>query len=170
MGRGTRKRGSGKLRKQRNQARTQAEIAGVSGQLRQAYDAENREILGNLLGRHIVANLGKFHAKNRPVRIIHDENGKGYAFGASKEGIDKKQSKLRAEVYPGGIVRLAGIRKAHFDLLQLSRYGFQWDNSQYRHGKANKIRTIGCIAKLGDIDRQKLRFNANLACLLELLP
>lgn len=169
MTRGTRKRGSGKLRKMRNAATLQAEKAGIAGQLRKAYDSENREILGNLIGLHMVANLGKFHAKNRSVTIIHDETGKAYAFSATKTSIDKRQSKLRAEVY-GDMIRLAGIRKSHFDLLRLSRYGFQWSSQKVKIGKENKIRTVGCVAKLGDIDRQKLRFDARLCQLLELLP
>lgn len=145
------------------------EFEGIAVQARQAYAKADRDTLAGLLGRHIVANLGKFHAKQSSVSIIRDETGKAYAFTAKRRTSEEKQSGLACQHWQG-IIRLPGITKQAFDLLQLSRYGFKWDNSQYRHGKANKIRTIGCIAKLGDIDRQRLRFNANLACLLELLP
>lgn len=168
MGRGTRKRGSGKIRKMRNQTYHLAETAGIAHQIRQEYAKADRDILANLLGRHIVANLGKFHAKNRPVAVIRDENGKGYAFGASRKGVDKKQSKLNSQFFPTiGIVRLAGITQDMFNLLRLSEYGFRYTASVWNGEQSVKI---GCYAKLEEIDRQRMAFNANLAQLLPLLP
>lgn len=144
------------------------EFEGIAVQTRQAYAKADRDTLAGLLGRHIVANLGKFHAKNRPVAIIRDENGKGYAFAATRKGVDKKQSKLNSQFFPTiGIVRLAGITQDMFNLLRLSEYGFRYTASVWNGEQSVKI---GCYAKLEEIDRQRMAFNANLAQLLPLLP
>ena len=154
---------NGKARRQKQRAKARqarrTEFEGIAQAKLGKITKKNRDILAELVGQHIVANLGKFHAKNRLVRIIHDENGKGYAFAATRKTVDKRQSKLNCQVFPElGAVRLAGIRRGMFDAMQLSRYGFRFDSG------------VGCYAKLGEIDKQRLRFNANLAILLELLP
>jgi hypothetical protein len=159
-------------RRQRQRAKARqarrTEFEGIAHAKRQAYARQDRDVLADLLGRHIVANLGKFHAKNRPVAVIRDESGKGYAFSAVRRSVAAKQSKLNSQFFPTiGVVRLAGITQDMFNLLRLSEYGFRFTAKVWNGEQSVKI---GCYAKLEEIDRQRMAFNANLAQLLPLLP